>query len=122
MMNEEGITWLFAQLRPVVDKYAMQANISREEAYHIGENTCMKVLEGLYLQQRKFGMRTIHYNSIMTMVINIIHFAVTRPIEGKERQAMHESTQVNRYYTGPEMQAQRRPGSQIPIIGSLFKS
>ena len=125
MLNEAGITWLFAVLRPIVDKYAMQGNISREEAYHIGQTTCQKILEDLYLHQRKFGMRTIYYNTIMNMVINIVHFAVTRPIDGKERQAMHESTQVSRFYTGPETPGQGGRGggitSHIPIIGSLFR-
>jgi hypothetical protein len=120
MLNETGITWLFAVLRPVADKYAMQANISREEAYHIGQTTCQKILEDLYLHQRKFCMKTIYYNTIMNMVINIVHFAVTRPIDGKERQAMHESSEVHRYYTNPEMQQQQKGGFHIPIIGSLF--
>lgn len=120
LMNETGIIWLFTQLRPIVDKYAMQANISREEAYHIGKNTCLDILDGLYLEQHKFNMKTIHYGTVTNMILNIVHFAVTRPIEGKERDKMHESTEVHRYYTGPDAD-QRKQGMSIPFIGGLFR-
>lgn len=117
MLNERGISWLTLIMKPIVSPSAMQSNISREEAYHIGEDTCFKILEGLYLNQKNFQMKTISYNTIMTMVINIIHFAVTRPIEGEERRLMHESRQVSEVITN--QQPQQKQGG-LPSLSKIF--
>ena len=118
MMNEKGINWLVFMMSPIVGSNAMQSNITREEAYHIGEDTCFKILEGLYLNQKTFNLKTVDYNTIMTMAINIIHFAVTRPIEGEERRLMHESRQVSEVITNqPQQQKQGGLPSLSKILG-----
>jgi hypothetical protein len=117
-LNEQGISWLVFMLKPILNPNTFQSNISEERANHIGESTCYELLDGLYQNQRKFDMGSEDYNTIMSMVENIIQFAVTRPIDGEERRLMHESRQVSEVITNQPPAQQKQGG--LPSLSKIF--
>lgn len=99
VLNQKGITSLAKTLKTLVNKNTFISDLSEDEKMNIIKQTMQAINKELAMNFDEFGLDVKQHRTLIIDVMNFIHMAVNRPLEGGEKEfykgVMHEESDVS---------------------------